>query len=98
MNKTEYKKPFWIWIIIVGIGFLHTIQSGIIMGVGITTLRFLCANKCVDFATKINKNKSWAFIVGYIANVFGLFFYWIYLNSVQRKHLIIKQNIIQGEA
>ena len=86
MNKTEYKKPIWLWIVIISYAIIMMGGYGII----ITIIGFLCGNKCASIA---KKNKNFAFLVGYLFNLVGLVFYEIYFYYSKNK-----QNIILVEA
>ena len=81
MNKEEYKKPLWLWIIIISYALWCVIDYGLdgILIAGISLAIGLgCGKKCTELAGRIKSNKSVAFLVGYCLNLLGLLSYYIY--------------------
>lgn len=73
----EYKKDWWIWLIIIFFALINIITLSI-SGIISLIIGFACGNKCVDWSIKINKNKNWAFLIGFFFGLFGLLGYWLY--------------------
>ena len=82
----EYKKPWWVWIIIVIYGLL--IYLAVINPIGcifVIFIGFVCGNQCVSWATQIKKSKNVAFFIGFVSGLSGLLGYWIYYKIKIRK-------------
>jgi len=75
----------WLRYLIVAIALL-TIVGDVLWGgnplltAGVWAVGyFWIAPYCVKKATTWNRSKNWAFFIGAMFNLIGLFFYWIYL-------------------
>jgi cobalamin synthase len=84
-QSKEYKKPWWMWIIIVVFGLMNLVDSPI-LGIITIAIWFACGNQCVTWATKLKKSQNWAFFIGYVFGLLGLLVYWIF-NRADLKRL-----------
>jgi len=73
--------------VIIVVAALITLSDGLNNGGGSAFITatvfavgyFWIAPYCVKKATTWNRSRNWAFIIGAMFNLVGLFFYWIYL-------------------
>ena len=69
-----------IWIKIVSFLFIFPIILSFGTSIGIISWGILlfCGFICWDIASKIKKNKTLAYFIGFLLGIFGLIGYWIY--------------------
>lgn len=77
MSK-EYYLPCWAIMLAIIIGVFSFIT---LVGVISIVIGCLCGFKCYKWAEEIGSNTTWAFFVGYLFGLIGLFFYWIFYNN-----------------
>ena len=64
---------------------INDTPNDIAYAIGATTVSLMggvialaCANKCSDWAKKINKSMNFAYVIGFVFGLLGLLGYWIY--------------------
>jgi len=77
-EENKYKKPWWMYIIVIAVVLSTTYEVGFLATIIFTIIWFFCANKCVEFSNRINKSNNWAFFIGFVFGLIGLLGYWIY--------------------
>ena len=78
--KQDYTKDVSIVLkVILWLLLLQSVLYGnwiIVVIVGI--ISYACANRCVEWATKLNVSKNWAYFIGFFFSIIGTLIYWRY--------------------
>ncbi|WP_321505665.1 hypothetical protein [uncultured Methanoregula sp.] len=75
--------------ILIVLALIGNLLSGNVL-IGIVVLAiawFFSGPQCVKLAKRYGRSQNWAFLIGILFNLVGVFFYWIYTKIVGKRDI-----------
>lgn len=97
IEQNDYHLPTWAWIIVIVIGILY-IVGGSLVGLIFLVIDIIIGFKCMDWASQIKADKTWAFFVGFLFGLIGMLIYWnYYKKELKDKEIPKKKDLTEQE-
>ncbi len=93
----SYSNRISIWIILLSIVLilwefvLYSTPKSLANAIWYSIFSFPFAYQCSRLAMKIKKSRNWAYIIGFMFSLLGLFVYYIYYQRIVKQKLIKKR-------